>query len=225
MKKILVWLFLFLVMAVPVSAKNSSQGSQQSGQPNVSVKNYDGAAVVMTGTEVTITPIKNKNQVEIQNQGEEQQLSVQTQEDEQISRNIDENFRQVSNQVQQLVETVGGRSDVGQEIKDMIQSQVKLQESIKVNISQLAFRSALSKFFIGSDKGIIREIEQQREQNRLMIQQLEELKLQVVNSGDLDQIQQTINLLNYQNTSLEEKIETENKVNGLFGWLVNLFNR
>lgn len=213
------------MIAVPVSAENSSQTPQQSGRPNKAVKNYNEVTGAVIRTEATITPVKNKNQVEIQNQGEEQQLSVQTQEDEQISRNIDENFRQVSNQVQQLVETVGGRSDVGQEIKDMIQSQVKLQESIKVNISQLASRSALSKFFIGSDKGIIREIEQQREQNRLMIQQLEELKLQVVNSGDLDQIQQTINLLNYQNTSLEEKIETENKVNGLFGWLVNLFNR
>lgn len=68
-------------------------------------------------------------------------------------------------------------------------------------------------------------MEQQMEQNRLMIQQLEEIKTQTTNSGDIDQIQQTIDLLTYQNSSLQEKISNENKINGLFGWLANLFNR
>jgi len=68
-------------------------------------------------------------------------------------------------------------------------------------------------------------MEQQMEQNRLMIQQLEELKLQTTDADDLEQIQQTIDLMTYQNTSLQEKIDSESKVNGLFGWLANLFNR
>lgn len=68
-------------------------------------------------------------------------------------------------------------------------------------------------------------MEQKMEQNRLMIQQLEELKLQTKNTGDLQQLQETIDLMTYQNTSLQNKIDKESKSNGMFGWLVNLFNK
>jgi hypothetical protein len=68
-------------------------------------------------------------------------------------------------------------------------------------------------------------MEQKMEQNRLMIKQLEELKLQTKNTGDLQQLQETIDLMTYQNTSLQNKIDKENKSNGIFGWLINLFNK
>ena len=82
----------------------------------------------------------------------------------------------------------------------------------------------MAKILVGSDKKKIQSLEEKMEQNRLMIQQLEELKLQTKNTGDLQQLQETIDLMTYQNTSLQNKIEKENKVNGIFGWLVNLFN-
>lgn len=66
-------------------------------------------------------------------------------------------------------------------------------------------------------------MEQYLEANKLLIQQLEQLKTQTKNTSDLDQLQQTIDLMTYQNTSLQEKINQENKVNGLFGWLTKLF--
>ena len=68
-------------------------------------------------------------------------------------------------------------------------------------------------------------MEQKMEQNRLMIQQLEQLKLQTTNSGDLQQLQQTIDLMTAQNTSLQDRVDEENKINGMFGWLINLFSK
>jgi len=218
MKKYLILSFLFLLVTTPVFAKNSDNVTQkQTGQSDT-----------VTQTETT-TPtgnqVKNQNQVQTQNAGQDQQLSVQTQESQQLNQNLDDNFQKVSTQVHQLIDTVGAKGGIGQEVKDIAQSQIKLQEDIKINVSQLASRSALTKFFVGSDKKALKNMEQQMEQNRLMVQQLEELKTQTKNSGDLDQIQQTVDLMTYQNTSLEEKIKQENKVKGLFGWLVNLFNR
>lgn len=229
MKTCLVFSFLFLLFVTPAFAKNSDNSSQQTGQANsVTTTQTRTQTQVQTQTQ-TITPtgsqVQNKNQVQTQNSGEEQQLSVQTQESEQLNQDLSDNFQKVSDQVKELINTVGAKTGIGQQVKDIAQNQEKIQDQIKLNLSQLASQSATSRFFIGSDKKAVKQMEQQMEQNRLLIQQLEELKTQTKNSSDLTQIQQTIDLMTYQNTSLQEKISQENKVNGLFGWLVNLFNR
>ena len=229
MKICLITSLLFLLTITPVFAKNSDNSVQQTGQANT-VTTTQTRTQTQTQTETpTITPtgnqVKNQNQVKTQNEGEEQQLSIQTQETEQLNQSLDDNFQKVSDQVKELINTVGAKTGIGQQVKDIAQNQDKIKDQIKLNLSQLASRSAVSKFFIGSDKKVVRQMEQQIEQNHLLIKQLEELKIQTTNSGTINQIQQTIDLMTYQNTSLQEKINQENKSNGLFGWLVNLFNR
>jgi hypothetical protein len=218
MKKYLIISFLFLLVATPTFAKNADNSNgQQTGQANTVTMTTTGAP---TGNQT-----QNKNQVQTQNTGENQQLSVQTQESEQLNQNLDNNFQKVSDQVHQLIDTIGAKGGIGQQVKDIAQSQIKLQNDIKNNVSLLASRSAVAKFFVGSNKKTLKNMEQQMEKNHLMIQQLEELKIKTTNTGDLDQIEHTINLMTYQNTSLQEKIDQENKINGLFGWLITLFNR
>lgn len=141
-----------------------------------------------------------------------------------MSQSIEDNISKVSDQVHELIETVGAKNGIGQQVKEIAQDQTKLQDEIKSGIDQLNSRGTIAKFFIGSDKKIIKSMEQQLEQNRLMIQQFEELKLQTTNEGDLQQLQETIDLMINQNTSLQNKIEKESKSNGMFGWLINLFN-
>ena len=226
MKKYLLISFLFLLAVTPAFAKNSTQATAQSNQGNGS---QNSAQTETTTPATTITPtgnqVKNQNQTQTQNEGEDQQLAVQTQESEQLNQNLNDSLQKVSDQVHNLIDTVGAKSGIGQQVSDIAQNQSKLQGEIKSSVAQLASRSAVSKFFIGSDKKAVRQMEQQMEQNRLLIQQLEELKTQTTNSGDLEQIQQTIDLMTYQNTSLQAKIDQENQVNSLFSWLLNLFNR
>lgn len=224
---------MFLLFAVPAAAKGSTQtqGQQlgQTGDPQNTTMTITPAKTGNSTPKTTVSPtdnqVKNQNQVKTQNEGESQQLSVATKEKEQSNQTINDSFQKVSDQVHLLINTVGAQSGIGQQVKDIAQNQAKVQDQIKLNLSQLASQSATSKFFLGSDKKAVKQMEQQMEQNRLLIQQLEELKTQTKNSGDLEQIQQTIDLMTYQNTSLQEKIDQENKINGLFGWLVNLFNR
>ena len=223
MKKYLILTFLFLLTVTPAIAKSSNATSQPNQTNNPSPVTTKNATVTSTSTSTstvttTGTQVKNQNQTQTKNEGEDQQLSVQTQESEQLNQEINQNFQKVSDQVHQLIDTVGAKTGIGQQVKDIAQNQTKLQDDIKTNVSQLASRSALTKFFIGSDKKTLQNMEQQMEQNRLMIQQLEEVTTQTTNSGDIDQIQQTIDLLIYQNATLQEKISNDNKVNGLFGW-------
>lgn len=209
MKKYLILFLLFLLAVTPALAKGP-----------ITVSPAKKAVMSPTGNQ-----IKNTNEVQTQNQGQDSQLSVNTQESEQLNQTIDTNLTKVSDQVHELIETVGAKGGIGQQVKEIAQNQTKLQDEIKNDISQLNSRKALSKFFIGSDKKLIKSMEQKMEQNRLLIQQLEELKLQTKNAGDLQQLQETIDLMINQNTSLGEKIGQENKINGIFGWLINLFNR
>jgi hypothetical protein len=151
-------------------------------------------------------------------------LSVKTQESEQLNQAVDDSLTKVSDQVHELIETVGAKGGIGQEVKEIAQNQTKLQEEIVSDVAKLNSRGTLTKFFIGSDKKLIQTMEQKMEQNRLMIQQLEQLKLQTQNTLDLQQIQETIELMTYQNISLQNKIDKENKSNGIFGWLISFFD-
>jgi hypothetical protein len=218
MKKYLVLSFAFLLMSVPVLAKgsNENQGQQNSSnsKPIVSIS--------PTGKQE-----KNENNVQTKNEGDEKELKIETQENEQDQLNqvVDESLNKVSDQVKQLIETTGAKGGIGIQVKEIAQNQTKLQDEIKLNLGELNSRNAFTKLMLGSDKELVKSMEQKMDQNKLMIQQLEELKLQTKNTSDLEELQQTIDLIIYQNTALEDKVTKENKTNGLFGWFINFFNK
>ena len=225
MKKYLVLSFLFLLVVTPAIAKSAPATSgQQTGSnsaPVTTTVNPTNKPI----TSPTGNQVKNQNEVQTKNQGEEKQLEVKTQESEELNKTVDDSFTKVSDQVHELINTVGAKGGIGQQVKEIAQSQTKLQDEIKSSFSQINSRSSAAKLFFGSDKKTIKTMTQQMEQNRLMIQQLEELKLQTKNAADLQQLQETIDLMTYQNNSLQEVVNKETKINGMFGWLVNLFNK
>jgi hypothetical protein len=234
LKKYIIISFLFLLVATPVLAKGSTetQGQQSAGQQTAvsdSQSNITNGSQASPTKKPSVSPtgnqVKNTNEIKTQNQGEDSQLRVKTQEAEQLNQAVDDSLIKVSDQVHKLIETTGAKGGIGQQVKEIAQSQTKLQDEIVSDVAKLNSRGTVSKFFIGSDKKLIQSMEQKMEQNRLMIKQLEELKLQAKNSGDLQQLQETIDLMTYQNTSLQNKIDKESKSNGMFGWLVNLFNK
>lgn len=225
MKKYLILSFLFLLVVTPTIAK---------GNLNTSGQQMNSSSTTITTTanptnKPTISPtgnqVKNQNEVKTQNQGQKKQLEVKNQENEQLNKTVDDSFSKVSDQVHELINTVGAKKGIGQEVSKIAQNQIKNQENIKSSLAQLQLRKYFVKFFIGSDKKTLKNIEEQLEQSKLMIQQLEELKLQTKNSTDLQQLQETIDLITYQNNSLQEKIDRENQNKGMFGWLTELFNR
>jgi len=224
MKKYLVLSFLFLLAITPAFAKGSSNTSNQqpSGQGNAPIVT---TAVKNPSTTPTLDQVKNQNQVQTKNEGEEKQINVKNQENEQLDKSVDESFSKVSDQVHQLIETVGAKGGIGPEVKEIAQNQTKNQENIKSSLAQLQLRKSFVKLFIGSDKKTIQDIGQRLDENASLIKQLEELKLQTKNSSDRQQLQETIDLMTYQNNSLQEKVDRENQNKGMFGWLINLFNR
>jgi len=211
---------LFFLIAVPVIAKsaNSNSATQSQGQNQVTT---------------TITPVQSQNttviptgnQIQTQNRGQEKKLQVQTQETEQLNQEVEDSVEKVSTQVQELLDTVGVKSGIGQQVKEFAQNQQKNQEKIKSSVYELKNRGQLVRLFVGSDKKMTKALEQMTEENKLTIQKLEELKTKTLNQAEKTQLQETIDLMLYQNTSLGEKIAKEKQANGLFGWFVKLFNK
>lgn len=224
MKKYLVLSFLFLLVSTPILAANSvgSQNQQNKPETVVSQANSNQAKVtaIPTGNQV-----KNQNEVKTQNQGEDQQLNVQNQENEQLNQAVDEDLTKVSDQVLELIETTGAKGGIGQQVKEIAQNQQKVQEKIQSSFYELKSRGSLVRLLVGSDKKLTQALEKMTEENQQTIEQLVELKNQTKNQADLDQLEETINLMISQNTSLQNKLAKEKQVNGLFGWFVNLFNR
>lgn len=204
MKKYILFSFLFLLVAFPVVAKSVNSNSATQGQNKVDT-------TITPVQNITVTPTGNL----IKNQGQEKKLQVEVEDD----------IEKVSTQVQELLDTVGAQSGIGQQVKEIAQNQQKNQEKIKSNVYELKNRGQLIRLFVGSDKKMTQALEQLTQENKLTIEKLEGMKNLTEDQVDLDQLQETIDLMLYQNTSLGEKIAKEKQVNGLFGWFVKLFNK
>jgi hypothetical protein len=231
-KKILLVLPLALIFAFPVAAKNESNaqnvGSSQQEQQSQRVQ------------QVTMSPspmesgVQNQNQVNTQNMGEEKQLQIVTQEQENLEEKGEglqtsnqaaiQNMNIVAQKVQELLQTrtSGG---IGDQVRQVAQEQNQAQNQIQEQVNKIEVRKDFLKILIGSDFRAIKNLERLLEQNRLRIQKLEQLQNQLVNKAELTTVQETIQALVQENTSLQELIDTEGKTASLFGWLFRLFAR
>lgn len=164
MKKYLILSFLFLLAINPALAKgstetqgqqvagqqtavsgsqsNTTSGSQGAGSQNVVTASPTKKPVVSS----TGSQVKNVNKVQTKNQGEDSQLSVKTQESEQLNQAVDDSLTKVSNQVKELIETTGAKGGIGTEVKEIAQSQTKLQDEIVSDVAKLNSRGTVAKF-------------------------------------------------------------------------------
>lgn len=199
-----VFLLVFPVMILAQGNQlgQQGQGVQQQDRVQDPAAHEDETAVSPQGNQV-----QDQNQIKTQNQGEETQLQVATQH------------------MEQLMDMEGLSEEVGNKVRTIAQEQVQTQTQIQIQLGKLESKSGLMKKLFGPDYGAIKNLKQQREQNQLRIQQLQELQTQVVNQADEIQLEEAIQALVEQNTALQDQIETEEQVSSLFGWLVRLFIR
>ena len=187
------------------AAKNSDVGGQNTttGQAQQQII----ASPSPTGYQV-------KNQVSTQNQGEASQLRVNTQEQ----------MGTVAAQVQGLLEvrTTGG---IGEQVRQIAQEQNQAQDQLQTELGKVESRKGFLKSLIGPDYQALKNMQKQMEQNQLRIQKLEQLQNQLTNQGDITMVQATIQALTEQSTTLQDRINLEERSGGMFGWLFKLFVR
>ncbi len=225
--------FLAFGLVLPVfAAKNNEAVAQGTGSAQ-------RGTVTQTQQQLRVSPsptgnqIQNQNQVTTQNQGEDSQLQVNTQEQESLgeeqgtgsqnrNQNAIENMSEVAKQVQQLlqVRTTGG---IGEQVRLIAQAQNQAQTQIREQLSKLESKGKLARFLTGTDDGAVKNLKAQLVQNQLRIKQLGQLQNQLSNQGDITMVQETIQALIQENTSLQERITAEEQTKSMFGWLFRLF--
>jgi len=160
--------------------------------------------------EVLFTPqgnkLENQNEIQIQNQGEEQKLMVATQ------------------QMQQLTNMEGLDEEVTQNVRNIAQEQQQAQSQIQIQIEKMESKSGIIKRLFGPDYEAIKNLKQLKDENQQRIQELQKSANQVQNDEEVTQLMEAISALVQQNEVLQDKIQAEEGVTSIFGWLINLFN-
>jgi len=243
---------LVFIYGTPVLAANSSGGGQSSGttqqiqsqtQVQVQTQTMTGSPTgmqvrnqEMTQTEAQTqngaseTDVQIQNQTQMQNQGEDQSLQVSTQGQEKLGVGGSFGGQQILMSVDAATGTLDSiltvamaKGSPGEKIQMIVQTQSEAQKTIKTELQKMDARQGLIKSLIGPDYKAMKVMTQQMEQNQLRITELEQLKIELANQGDIMMVEEAIQTLTDQNTALQDKLSLEEQTNSLLGWLFRFF--
>lgn len=232
MKKNTAYLLLTVFLAVLTAGKVSAQQRKagEANQPKTVVTSQESEQPGQE--EPGQERVQNQNQLQVENRGEESGLTVQNQEKESLQ--VQENkfgqqqisFKQQVEQTSAVIEEALEQEEVltkEGETKKVLQEQKQGQEKLKEDTEKLGQRQGVVRFILGPDWKALKALKQEMEQNQVRINQLNSLKLQVQNQGEEQLLQQVVQTLEEQNTSLQEQINKEEGNMGILGWLFRLF--
>ncbi|MDE2097236.1 MAG: hypothetical protein KGL39_08325 [Patescibacteria group bacterium] len=131
----------------------------------------------------------------------------------------------VANAVQQMLQVADRTGGIGQQIRVIAQNQEQNQIKAEDNLTQVQSRNAVVKFLIGPNYGAINNAQKLIQQNQQQIQQLTQLKSQVTNQSDQQQLTQQIGVLEQANQQLGASLQQASQGFSLLGWLFGLINR
>jgi hypothetical protein len=165
------------------------------------------------------------------NQGENTQIQTQEQNVIQVqdsAKNKDntgsgeQRRSQVANAVQVILQIGERNSGVGQQVRTIAQNQTQNQAKLEQNIEKIQDRGNFAKFFIGPNYGEIKDAQKTLEQNREQIRQMNQIRTQLENISDQQQLTEQIRILEQANQEFEALIADNQKGFSLFGWLNKL---
>ena len=211
---------------------NQGEDSQIRTQNNEQVQ---AGANAGTGTEAQ-TQQQTQQQLQdgtgagnqVQNQGETNQLQNSEQRQTQAQENsalAEKRRSQVANAVQEMLQIAERNGGIGQQVKTIAQTQIQNQEKLEASLQKIQSRSGFTKFFIGPNYSEINNAKKILEQNREQIKQLNQVKNQLVNQGDAQNLTLQIQTLEQANLEIENSLVTAQKGFSLFGWVFRLFSK
>lgn len=227
MKKILIvatlLVFGFSTQVLAVSSNSQSQGSNKSS---------DTTAVTPTQGVQAGNAVNTNEQNAVKNQGENTQIQTQEQNTVQTkdgvtdktsngksSNSSEQRKSQVASAAQAMLQIADRNSGIGQQVKVIAQNQNQNQIKLEKNVEKIQDRGGFAKFFIGANYGEIKDAQKTLEQNKEQIKQLNQIRTQLSNQGDQQQLTEQIKVLEQANQEIETLITDAQEGFSLFGWL------
>ena len=140
------------------------------------------------------------------------------------SQNAYQHMSIVAQSVEGLLET-NIKGGIGEQVREIARQQNQSQEQIQQNLEKVESRPGWFKKLFGTDKKAVKNLTGQIAQNQLRLEQLTEIQTQLSNQSDLQTIQLAVETLTDQNTALQQVLEEEEQIKGIFSWLTALFAR
>lgn len=229
-KVILTTLLLTILFATPLYAQGQGQGSENSNAPEL--------------------PGQVKEQVQQKTKNEGEDVQIQIQNEESVQEGTEESTEPASQIAPGIGRGMGSRSDmarekmsdvakkaeelisqgaqfqggIGEEISEVARQQRNAVDEAEEALDQIDRRKGLTKFILGPNQEAIAEMETIRQRNQERIQELQELKNQVANEADAENIQEMIQTVEESNSVLGEKVQEELQSFSLFGLFRKLFS-
>ena len=108
-------------------------------------------------------------------------------------------------------------SQIAREFNNSVQATIIAEEKIQK-------RNAFVRFFIGGEKNAAEDIEQELNQNRQRIQELKQLREECASGEEIKaMMQEQIQNMEQEQERLQQLTNREKSVQGVFGWVRNLF--
>jgi hypothetical protein len=243
--KLLLFLTVLTLVSFPVSAQNANQGEDKGPDLTDPVEQIvdsteEEDADTDESEEQAPPKIQNENQVNqnTQNMSEQQKIQVTQQEQEILNedrpekpenpgqnnkpQNAQENMSAVAKKVQELLADRDSFEGIGEEISQFAQEQNEAQERIQNNFRRLEERKEWMKKLFGADNKAIEELKRVKEENLNRIRQIHEW-VEESDPENQQELTDMLDLLQTQNEYINEKIEQEETVKGIFSFITNLF--
>lgn len=202
---------LITLLTTPTLAKNQTTSS-----PQIQTRQATASPTGQT--------VRNQNQVQTQNAGEDQQLQVTTQEKENLGWQQSESRQsEVAKAVQILLQAADRSGGIGPQIREIAQAQNDSQERAEANLPLVRRQNKILGLVLGPNRQSFKAVEKELTQTEARIRQLQQIQTQVANQGAQQQIKEAIQTLESQKTALQETLKEEESGFSLLWWLIKLF--
>lgn len=127
--------------------------------------------------------------------------------------------------VQSLLAVADREGGIGQEVKVIAEQQNETKDRASDLINAVENRNKVKTFFIGTSYKNLGELRSQMVQTRNQIDQLKRLADKAENEGDKTELQSQIQVLEQEQTNINNFITSNESKFSLFGWAVKLFRK
>ncbi|MCK5084446.1 MAG: hypothetical protein KAQ64_02225 [Candidatus Pacebacteria bacterium] len=129
----------------------------------------------------------------------------------------------VASAVQEMLAVADRNPGVGKQIRTIAQNQNQEQEEMEVVLEVAKKRNGVVKFLIGPNYKELKKAENRLEEYKNRLGKLNNLRVQLENSSDIEVLTQQIQIMEQIGAELENEVDKEKQGISLFGWLFRWF--
>ncbi len=224
MKKTIALMLAFLMVLTPAvfAAKGESgAGAGEMGEGGEGAMDQEGAMAGEPTLYQEMARVKAESSQELRSmiQSRKQVMEQEMQGMSEDMQKVYKNQNQVRSAVHALLAMEGLAGGIGKQVSDIAK---EFNNSVKATImaeEKVQSRGAFARFFAGGDHEAAEELENEVNQNRQRIEQLKQLKTQVMNGEVQAVFQEQIQLAEKEQERLQQMAQEEKSSKGLLGWI------